>query len=379
MREMQSPEGGYYSTLDADSEGGEGKFYVWDPGQIKTLLSDDEYRVFARRFGLNQPANFEGHWHLHVVADFTGIAHELSVPENRVVKLMDSARGKLLKVRAQRIWPDRDEKILTSWNALMIRGMAVAARQLQRDDLIDSAYRSFEFIRNSMWKKSRLLATYKDGKAHLNAYLDDYAFLLDATLELLQARWRQGVLDFAIGIAEVMLEHFADPEHGGFYFTANDHERLIYRPKPFGDDALPAGNGIAARALSRLGHVTAEPRYLNAADHALRAAWSSILELPYAHSSLLTALEESLYPPQMIILRGRNKATLSDWKAHCDSGYVPRRMTFAIPTDGGDDLPAMFAAHTVNEDIVAYVCMDTSCSTPVTDLQQLDKLLEIKS
>ena len=378
MRDMQSSEGGYFSTLDADSEGEEGKFYVWDREQIKSLLTDEEYRVFVKRFGLDQPANFEGHWHLHVAADTNRLADELSRPEQQVVKLIDSARGKLLSQRQQRIWPGRDEKILVSWNGLMIKGMAIAARHLERGDLIDSAHRSLEFIRLKMWKQGRLLATYKNGKAHLNAYLDDYAFLLDGILELLQTRWQDGLLDFAIEIAGVMLRHFEDPRQGGFYFTADDHEALMHRPKPLGDDALPAGNGIAAMTLARLGHLTGDSRYIDSAGRALKAAWPSIMELPYAHSSLLTALEESLHPPQMIILRGRKTELLDEWLRHCNSGYTPQRMTLAIPDKSGK-LPGLLAKCDVKGNIVAYVCTGTSCSAPVTDLQALDKLIDIKS
>jgi len=377
IREMQSPEGGYYSTLDADSEGEEGKFYVWDAAQVKTQLTDDEYRVFARRFGLDQPANFEGHWHLHVVSEFAKIAKELSLPEIQVVELVDSARTKLLKLRVQRIWPGRDEKILTSWNGLMIKGMALAGRHLDREELIDSAYQSFEFISSNMWNQGRLLATWKDGKAHLNAYLDDYAFLLDAILELLQSRWREGALSFAIEIAEVILRHFEDPEHGGFFFTANDHEQLIYRPKAFGDDAMPAGNGMAARALARLGHLTGNPRYLDVAERTLNAAWSSIMELPYAHSTMLSALEESLYPPQMIVLRGQDTGLLNEWNKHCNYGYTPLRMTLAIP-DNARSLPGMLGECAVKDNIVAYVCTGTSCSAPVKELRELDTLLDMK-
>lgn len=374
MREMQSPAGGYYSTLDADSEGEEGKFYVWDPAEVKKLLTDDEYAAFVRHFGLDRPANFESLWHLHVVTDTSTIAHELSLSQDQVIELIDSARAKLLQQRQKRLWPGRDEKILTSWNGLMIKGMALAARYLEREDMLESALRSYEFIRHNMWQQGRLLATCKDGKAHLCAYLDDYAFLLDGMLELLQSRWQEGVLTFAIEVADVLLRHFEDSQHGGFYFTADDHETLIHRPKPFGDDATPAGNGIAARALARLGHLTADMRYISSAERVLKSAWSSIVELPYAHSSLLTALEETLFPPQMIILRGRNTESMHAWKKRCDSGYTPRRMTFAIPADAAH-LSGLLAACTVTDNTTAYVCTGTSCSAPISDLQELDRLI----
>ncbi|MGH8676344.1 MAG: thioredoxin domain-containing protein, partial [Burkholderiales bacterium] len=213
MREMQSPEGGYYSSLDADSEDEEGKFYIWDREEVRNLLSAEEFREIAAHYGLDQPPNFENrHWHLRVAA----------AGENRT--LLNRAREKLLAVRDKRIRPGRDEKVLVSWNALAIRGMAHAGRVFGRPDWIESARRALAFVRTQMWKKGRLLATAKDGRAHLAAYLDDYAFLIAALLELLQAGFATANLEFAEELAEVLLEQFQDAEAGGFFFTARDHE-----------------------------------------------------------------------------------------------------------------------------------------------------------
>ncbi|MGH8208561.1 MAG: thioredoxin domain-containing protein, partial [Steroidobacteraceae bacterium] len=183
MREMQAPEGGYYSSYDADSEGHEGRFYVWDREAVRQALTTQEYRAFAPRFGLDRAPNFEGQWHLHVFQSVEAVAKSLELTVDAVAALLDSARPKLLAIRNARIWPGRDDKILTSWNALMIRGMAVAARTLERPDLAASATRALDFIRGTLWRDGRLLATYKDGRAHLNAYLDDYVYLADAVLE----------------------------------------------------------------------------------------------------------------------------------------------------------------------------------------------------
>ena len=189
MREMQAPEGGYYSTLDADSEGEEGRFYVWTPAEVRDLLGAD-YDLFARRYGLDREPNFEGHHHLHVFATAADLARESSTSEADVLRRLDAARATLLAARARRVRPGRDEKILTAWNGLMIRGMAIAARHLGRPEYALSAERALDFIRATLWRDGRLLATCKDGRAHLNAYLDDYVFLIDAILELLQVRWR---------------------------------------------------------------------------------------------------------------------------------------------------------------------------------------------
>ena len=373
LREMQAPEGGYYSTLDADSEGEEGKFYLWTPDRVRTLLSADEYPVVERRFGLDRAPNFEGSaWHLHVFQETAELSRTLGLDPTTIGQLLASAREKLFQAREQRVRPGRDEKILTAWNGLMIKGMATAGRILDEPRFIESATKALGFLQTTLWRDGRLLATYKDGQARLNAYLDDYAFLIDAILALLQARWRDSELAFAIALAEVLLAQFQDKEGGGFYFTANDHETLIHRPKPLMDDALPAGNGIAAYVLGRLGHLLGEVRYLEAAEQTLRAAWDAMSQYPHAHTTLLLALEEYLYPPQTIILRGAPES-MAPWQARCQQAYAPRRLTFAIPAES-NALPGLLAERKPRGAAVAYVCEGHQCSAPVAELPALESV-----
>lgn len=372
MREMQSPEGGYYSSLDADSEGEEGKFYAWTADEVAQHLSKDEYGIVAAMYGLNRAANFEGAWHLHVYQTIESVAKQLDIETESAITLLNSARQKLYTVRGQRIHPGRDEKILTSWNALMIKGMAIAARRLQRDDLLDSAQRALGFIRRTLYKDGRLRATYKDGQARLNAYLDDYVFLIDALLELLQSRWHTDHLHMAIALADTLLDHFEDKAQGGFYFTADDHEQLFHRPKPYSDESIPAGNGIAAYALQRLGHLVGEPRYTDAAERTIRASWSHLSQIPYAHCALLLALEENLYPTTTIIIRGKH-SELNQWQQQCQSGYNPRQQCYAIPeTETG--LPGLLGEHSPQQRTIAYRCTGNHCQAPVTELAELNKL-----
>ncbi|HVP33946.1 MAG TPA: thioredoxin domain-containing protein [Steroidobacteraceae bacterium] len=371
LREMQSPEGGFYSSLDADSEGHEGRFYVWDRDEVRRVLSAEEFAVFAPRYGLDAPANFEGRWHLYVHATVEQIAATLQRPASEVGALLGSARARLLALRGQRVRPARDEKILTSWNALMIRGLAIAARALAAERLGEAASRALDFVRSTLWRDGRLLATCKDGRAHLNAYLDDYVYLVDAVLELQQLRFRADELEFARQLTEVVLARFADAQNGGFYFTSDDHEQLIHRPKSFADDATPSGNGIAAFVLQRLGYLLGEPRYLAAAERTLRAAWPAMEKSPLGHVTLVTALEELLQPPEIVILRGAAQ-TIDAWRRELARMFVPRRLVLAIPADA-TGLPAALADKSppAAAAAVAYVCRGSTCSAPVESLELL--------
>ena len=371
MREMQSPEGGYYSSLDADSEGEEGKFYVWEPEEVRGLLGEEDYPVFAAHFGLDRPPNFEGrHWHLHVFVELEELARRFDSLVPEVERVLERARSTLLRIRSERVWPGRDDKVLTSWNALMVKGMAVAGGLLSEPRFVQSARRALDFLRENLWQDGRLRATYKDGRARFSAYLDDHAFLIDAILALLQEEWRRDHLDFAVDLAEVLLRHFEDPENGGFFFTADDHEVLIHRSKPFADDALPAGNGIAAHALGRLGHLLGESRYLDAAERAVRAGWNSIARIPHAHTAMLLAVEEFLYPPQTTVLRAEPE-DLAGWKERCRRHYAPRRAVFAIPSGVGE-LPGLLAERRSAAGPVAYVCRGHHCEAPIATLDALD-------
>jgi uncharacterized protein YyaL (SSP411 family) len=367
LRDMRAPEGAYWSTLDADSEGHEGKFYVWDADAVRRLVSEDEYAAFARRFGLDRTPNFEGEWHLHVYRSLEDVGIDLGLDTNEARAAVDRARAKLLEVRNARIWPSRDEKILTSWNGLTIGALAVTARSLQRPDLAAAATDAIDFIRNQLWRDGRLLAVHKDGRSRFPAYLDDYAFLLDGVLESLETTWRSRDLGFATALADALLAHFEDREGGGFFFTADDHEALIHRSKSFQDEAVPAGNALAARALTRLGLLLGETRYLDAAARTLRAAWAPLERYPHAHAAMLVALREHLDPPEIVIIRG---AAAGAWRDALARAYAPQRLVFAIPADA-TDLPAALADKKPSATTVAYICRGMTCSAPVKTLEAL--------
>jgi uncharacterized protein len=363
MREMQSPEGGYYSSLDADSEHEEGKFYVWSKEEVASLLTPAEYAVVAAHYGLDQPPNFENrHWHLRITSPLSD------------EPLLDSGKRKLLSARERRVRPGRDEKILVSWNALAIRGMAHAGRVLGRPEWIASARRALEFIRARMWREARLLATYKDGRAHLKAYLDDYAFLLAAVLELLQERFGTEELGFACQLAEVLLAQFEDAEAGGFFFTARDHEELVHRPKPGHDNATPSGNALAAWALGRLAAITGEPRFARAAERTLELFYPQMRDYPAGFAAMATALDEVLQPPRMLILRGREDA-LPAWQAELAQAFHPDLAVLAVP-EGAAGLPAALDKPARPGPVNAWLCHGVTCLAPIADLVNLKKTLK---
>jgi uncharacterized protein YyaL (SSP411 family) len=280
--------------------------------------------------------------------------------------LLASARQKLFAAREQRIRPGRDDKVLTSWNALMIEGMAHAARVFDRGDWLASAQRAMDFTRRTMWHDGRLLATAKDGRAHLDAYLDDHAFLLAALLELMQAEFRPDDLAFAIELADTLLARFEDRDAGGFFFTAHDHEALILRTKTGHDNATPAGNGVAACALQRLGHLLGEIRYLTAAERTLQLFWPQVCHSPAGFGSLLLALEEALTPPEIVILRGPAGQTV-EWRRAL--GAAPQRLVLALP-NGIPGLPETLAKPE-SDHVNAWVCRGVTCSAPTANLKEL--------
>ena len=375
LRDMRSPQGAFFSSLDADSEGEEGRFYLWTPDEVRALLTPAEYAVLAPRYGLDQEANFEGHWHLRIWQPLEAIAEKTGQPAAAVGRLLEAGRAKLLAARNRRVWPGRDEKILASWNALMIRGLAIAGRILGREDLIDAASGALDFVHRQMVVAGRLHAGWKDGRARFNAYLDDHAFLLDATLELLQARWDTAQLGFAVWLADELLGRFRDAEHGGFFFTSNDHEALLHRGKPMADEALPAGNAVAALALGRLGHLLGELRYLDAAEATLRAAWPAMAAYPHGHATMIGALDEYLTPPVVVVLRGPDTA-LPEWRGAAQAVFAPGRLVFAIP-DGEAGLPGALATRQSAADgrPLAYVCRGMACEAPVHSLDALGAAL----
>ncbi len=373
IREMQAPEGGYYSSMDADSEHEEGKFYIWQREEVRSLLTAEEFSVAEPWFGLDHAPEFEQHsWHLRVSTPLADIAQHLHLTGEPAATRLASAREKLFAARERRVHPGRDEKILGSWNGLMITGMARAARIFNRRDWLRSAQRAMDFVRGTLWRDGRLLATCRDGQAHLNAYLDDHAFLLQAALELLQADFRRDDLAFAGQLGDALLERFEDRQSGGFFFTSHDHETLIQRNKISHDNATPSGNGIAAQSLQRLATLTGNLDYQAAAERCLRQFFPALQQSASYHCSLCTALEEHLQPPPFLVLRG-NAATIEAWENELRRHYLPGLTALAAGDQAG--LPQPLEKPRSPES-AAWLCRGTHCLPPISRVEDLVAALE---
>jgi uncharacterized protein len=363
-REMTSPNGAFYSALDADSEHEEGKFYVWQRDDVRALLNESEFAIVDRYFGFDRAPNFEGHaWNPIVAASIDDISSAMNLQHDEVMKQLTSAKSKLFASRAARVRPSLDNKILTSWNALMISGLARASRALDDSSLQDMADRALDSLFETSWRDGRLFATASKSPA-IPAYLDDYAFLLDALIECLQNRWRAGDLRWSTELADALLQHFQDRDTGGFFFTADDHEKLIQRPKPWFDEAIPSGNGVAARTLMRLGHLVGNPSYVDAAERTLRAAFPVMQQNPASCATLQRALREFLHPRTHVVIRVQPDDR-EKWRTAISRSRSRATDVYVIPDASG--LPAVVDAQKYTSGGVAYICTGTHCLPPIAD------------
>ena len=361
LREMRGPEGGFYSALDADSEGEEGHFYVWTPEEIRAVLGEAADPVIAF-YGVSESGNFEGRNILHLAGGAATVE-----PDG-----LAAAPRALYEARTGRVRPGLDDKRLASWNALMIGALAEAGAAIGREDYLDAARACAEFVLRDLRDTSgRLLRTYKDGEGRLNAYLEDHAFLLESLLTLYEATFEQRWFERAKALAETMVARFGDPERGGFYSTSGDHEGLIVRRKEIGDHPIPSGNSAAALGLLRLEALTGERSYGEQAEGVLRLFAKAAPRQPDAFAHLLRALDFQLAPTKQVALIGDDLAELS---AIVRSRYRPHLVLAGGPA--GSDTPPLLADRTqVDGGAAAYVCENFSCRVPVTTPKHLADLL----
>ncbi|HEX6455365.1 MAG TPA: thioredoxin domain-containing protein [Solirubrobacterales bacterium] len=361
LAEMRGPEGGFYSALDADSEGEEGKFYVWTPAQVGEVLRENA-EVVISYYGITEKGNFEGANVLHLAE-----GAEAEEPEG-----LAEMRRALLAARARRVRPGLDDKRLTSWNALAIAALADAGAVLGRDDYLDAARACADFLLGQMRDEAgNLLRTYKDGRARLNAYLEDHAFLLEALLTLYEATFEARWFVQAQALANVTIERFSDLERGGFYSTSSDHEELIARRKEVGDHPIPSGNSSVALGMLRLGALTGDRRYSEAAEGVFALFGKPAVEHPDAFAHMLRALDFHLSPTREVALVGDDLAELA-----AEVRERPRpRIVLAGGPEGSEAPPLLAGRTAVDGAPAAYVCENFACKLPVTSAGELRRLL----
>jgi uncharacterized protein YyaL (SSP411 family) len=363
LKEMRSPEGGFYSALDADSEGEEGKFYAWTSDEVRDLLGDDA-EPLIRYWGLDAEPNFENANVLHVVGD------EIDA------ELLQRARAQLYEARSRRVWPGLDDKRLTSWNALMVTALADAGAALDRQDYLDAARRCADFLLGTMRdEKGRLLRTFKDGRAALNAYLEDHAFLVEALLVLYEATFETRWFTEARALADTMIERYSDPD-GGFYTTSFDHEALVTRPKEIQDHPIPSGNSSATFGLLRLAAFTGEREYEQRALEVIRLLQEPAAQHPQAFGHLLQALHFHFAARREVALVGDSLDSL----ARVVRGSF-RPSVVAAGMHPGDEaaqreIPLLRDRSAVEGKAAAYVCENFACRLPVTEPEELAKQLD---
>ncbi len=363
---MLSDNGSFFASIDADTNHMEGETYVWNIDEIKNILTADEFTIFTKIYGLDNPANFEGKWHL---------CQQTSQPLSETEQItIDNAQNKLLQKREARKQPTTDLKIICSWNALTAKSLLQAGYWMQKPHDINLGQTCLDFIHTNLWKNNQLFAIFQSGKEKHPAYLDDYAFLLDALLHSLAASWRDQDFIFLQKIADKLISDFYDHEHAGFFFTAHHHESLIARTKPLQDGVTPSGNGVATLALLRTGHLTGNTTYIDAASETLKYSFESIQKNPEYYFHLTQALKELQKPPLQALITGSNEQLIV-WKKQSVAQQQSNQFLFFIPTNS-QHYPNYLSIDTNSQHVLAYVCQGTHCEQPTSNINSLlEKLL----
>ncbi|HKY07841.1 MAG TPA: thioredoxin domain-containing protein [Candidatus Binatia bacterium] len=382
LREMFHSEGGFYSTQDADSEGEEGKFFVWTENATQRVLGTDDAAIFNRMYDVGDPGNFEGKSILHPILNIDQAGKLFRKDPNEIATLITAAKQKLFLEREKRIKPFRDEKIITAWNGLMLSGLAEAIKLSHDQASTAAAKQTVEFIFQKMFRDGLLLHTYKDGQAKLLGYLDDYSFLATGLLDLYEALFDRNDLDRAVQLADIMLSEFWDEGAGGFFFTGKSHEQLISRAKPIFDASVPSGNAMATQLLLRLHHFTGKESYRAGAERILRAYYDAMESQPFGFAHMLCALDFYVEGAQEIVVIGNLVDTASQELIRgIDSLYLPNKvMQLVAPgTSLGELSPLLKGKTQIDGRPTVYVCQNFTCSAPVTSVSEVKALLAGKA
>ena len=394
LRDMTSKEGGFYSAEDADSEGVEGKFYLWTLAQIQQAIGDNETEIIKKTYNLEDGGNFKsqeaeqvpGSNILHLKKTVPDLAGEMGMPEKQLRQRLEKNRERLFRVRKKRVHPFKDDKILTDWNGLMIAALAKAGLVLDEPRYVSAAVKAADFIMHNLRDKNgRLLKRYRQGNAGLPAHLNDYAFVVWGFLELYEASFKTIYLQEAIRLNDQMIKHFWDIQSGGLFMTADDGEKLLIRNKEIYDGALPSGNSVAALNLLRLGHITGNQDYLQKAESIGKAFSDPVNRYPQGHAHLMVALEYALHPNYEVVIAGTPRA--KDTRAMLAALrqlFLPGKVVVLRPADKGEAAEIIrMAPYTEfmvpkNGKATAYVCTNFICRLPTTEISQMLANLQVK-
>jgi uncharacterized protein len=378
---MTSPEGGFYSTEDADSEGVEGKYYVWTLAEVEEVLGPERAKTFTYVYDVTKQGNWEEHNILYLPKPIPQAAKMLGRDEAELREALADSRALLLDVRSRRVPPGKDTKVLTSWNGLMLAPMAEAARILRNERYLDAARKAAGFVLDKMrTEDGRLLHSYKDGQAKFNAYLDDYACLIDGLTRLFETTGEPRWLEAAVELAEVMIAEFADPAQGGFYYTGKSHETLIVRQKDSYDNATPAGNAIAAAALLRLGSLTGREAFITMGEATLQSVSQLLEQAPMAVGQSLIALDFLLATPrEFAVVSGSDRSEFVAALEAIYGRFLPHKVVAPSPSDGSAAsahlVPLLADRPAQGARLTTYICEHSTCQAPVVGLEGLEAAL----
>lgn len=373
LREMTDPAGGFYSTQDADSEGHEGKFFVWDINEIRDALGDRDASLFSSYYNITESGNFEGKNIPNVTRTLEEVAKENNLSVSALQESLKESKSKLFELRETRVKPDRDEKVLTAWNGLMMASFAEAGVILGRRDYTDAARKNAEFVTFNLRRDGVLLRTWKDGVARFNAYLEDYAFLIEGLLTLFETTGEFRWLTKALALTVTMINEFWDDDAGGFFFTGKSHENLIVRSKDYFDNATPSGNSVAAIALPKLALLSGNEKYRNLATATLREIGNSARRYPSGFGYALSAADFLLSTPKEVAIVGNNPFDIQPLLYEVWRRYLPNKVV--APGYGIDVIPLLENRTPLNGLPTAYVCEHYTCKQPVNDASALAEQL----
>ena len=376
LREMTGPEGGFYSATDADSEGEEGKFFVWTPAEIEAVLGD-EAGIFSGFFGVTQAGNFEGNNILNIKQKASDYAQQQGIALERLVDVVERGKNSLLTEREKRVHPLLDDKVLASWNGMMLRSFSEAGSALSREDYLDAAIKNASFLLETMRPHGKLLRTYRAGQAKLSGFLEDYSFVADGLLALYEATFNQRWLAASVDLADRMIQLFWDDGVGGFYDTSIEHDQLVVRPRDVLDNAQPCGGSVATEVLLKLAVITGNEEYRVKAATPLRTLKELMGRAPAGTGQWLAALDFYVSTPKEVVIIGpREDSKTAALLQTVNGNFHPNKVLVGAENEGEHGLPLLASRGMINGEPTAYVCENYTCQLPVTTPEELSVQLK---